>query len=769
MMKSSNRAKASNDKESMMTNATVPLIQNSDQYSIREGKNERRVMNFRKKTEIPKPKPKKIQKRIPEEKKSIFQIICPCCFPTSSTKERHNHSSTINLSDPNDYFKAMEQMEGTPAWQKNLIENLVDLSKENESNWIEEVLQYLTSKTGPKQIERMKHKRKEVVLRKGSIKDDIEIDKMLFAYPNSSKKMISSKDISITMKNRRTLLNIQNSRLGLSRQHSQMHNSQIPKSYAKQHRKSFLRLDTLFSSESKKLTFLSNMKNSERKNTKNSAKTGSLFDTALIRINSSMNELNKDAMSIDAMRKYPQPSLNRMNSAAVMQQKESIFNVATIYQQSFRKPSFSNLGSVWRRSGGNTTSGKSNHLNSYTASKSLEKRSREHKKYSLNRSGNLDEIKESVDETMNTLDNKQVYQVFHRESLDNMDQDEEVASTKSVNREEDGLVNQEISEVFSRFGRHLKTPGSYFYILIRKFLQNNAEEYWKIHESKIKDATVELIDSVKIFSSLISTSAFNLFLMSNVLKNSEDIIPEELFLTQIVSIVISKNLIKKPRSNRPNTSLGEIISMAFLLIHKEAKLNYLNGIKIIKKQKIDLVPILLKLTEKSLFKARELIQNPDKKKPEFLMQIFFIDEKIEVTNQSNRTSDRSSGKNRNSRKFKPYKKCHDSLLKMKDARSPYKKIYYLIKCIDFITQEIDDFYSENNIDAAFAVTAEELFPIIIDLLINLDKKVSRTLTVDLLFCSLFLTESMQMGEVGFAVNTFMAAHEFIVGHALLEN
>ena len=78
-----------------------------------------------------------------------------------------------------------------------------------------------------------------------------------------------------------------------------------------------------------------------------------------------------------------------------------------------------------------------------------------------------------------------------------------------------------------------------------------------------------------------------------------------------------------------------------------------------------------------------------------------------------------------------------------------------------VTECIEKFYKTHGFDVVFAITAEELFPIMLDIIKNAADDFVETISIDLLISSLFMSEGMMMGEVGWSLSNWLAAHEYV--------
>lgn len=74
-----------------------------------------------------------------------------------------------------------------------------------------------------------------------------------------------------------------------------------------------------------------------------------------------------------------------------------------------------------------------------------------------------------------------------------------------------------------------------------------------------------------------------------------------------------------------------------------------------------------------------------------------------------------------------------------------------------MSKDIDDFYAEFGYQTSFLITAEELFPLLRLAILELRGSVDLgKVFIDVQFVSMFLSDYLKYGEVGFVINTFMA-------------
>lgn len=61
-----------------------------------------------------------------------------------------------------------------------------------------------------------------------------------------------------------------------------------------------------------------------------------------------------------------------------------------------------------------------------------------------------------------------------------------------------------------------------------------------------------------------------------------------------------------------------------------------------------------------------------------------------------------------------------------------------------------------------AITAEELFPIMLEIVKNAEAEFVANFSIDLLIASMFLPEGMMSGEVGWSMSNWLAVHEYFL-------
>ena len=327
-----------------------------------------------------------------------------------------------------------------------------------------------------------------------------------------------------------------------------------------------------------------------------------------------------------------------------------------------------------------------------------------------------------------------------------------------------------LNDTYDRLHSELRTESSFFSKLIRKFVESITPKKNKPEDPYNSDGDVNriscLINAILTFSGLLSLAVFELFEDNGRIVKPPSIEPSQIFISLIVASIFNSKLSIPTPLDQLGYGFGEgedclnlvLFNQYFtesvkeqhidaLLEFEQAKIEMLNSLKNSRKNK--LLHVLFELNEESLEAIGQLIQKGGEKKvknPEFL---------IEAKRMSLVPRDTS----------KPYERCLRILNNISRERSPYKKLFSLFECIDTVASDIDDFYEGYGIDAEFLLTAEELFPIIVHLLLNME---ARDFTIQLLITELFLTEEMRLGHSGFCVNTFLAAHEFIVGYNFID-
>lgn len=322
--------------------------------------------------------------------------------------------------------------------------------------------------------------------------------------------------------------------------------------------------------------------------------------------------------------------------------------------------------------------------------------------------------------------------------------------------EKEGLdkLNKDIAELYSRILAEFSKKNDFFDKLIKNFIQAVFDAYVQdsLDSSKKNIILDELVEKVKFFSCLLSISLFTMFKSKGLINDNKIYEPEQIFTPVIFYFIFStKKVYNKDKSKLNLKALGNVFTLSSVLKYHifceefKDKINkFQSGKKEINRnieKSLSMLPSLLRLDESSLDLMNAIIEG-NMKKPETLIQVKLRAKATDLP------------------KSKPYAQTLRGLRKMSTAESPYEKLYYLVNSVNLITQGVDHFYQQNGISASFAITAEELFPIIIYLLSisGLD-----ALIPDLLFINLFMTNEMSMAEPGFCLNTFLAAHEYISG------
>lgn len=322
--------------------------------------------------------------------------------------------------------------------------------------------------------------------------------------------------------------------------------------------------------------------------------------------------------------------------------------------------------------------------------------------------------------------------------------------------------DKKISELYKRVLADFSNKNSFFFKLTKKFLQAIYNSYVDEIEKR-GNALDNLTEKIKFYACLLSMSLFNMFNSSKLLPKCRLYAPEEIFTPVIFYFIFSmktifndKEKIKKKslEDKMLLNSLGNIFNLNSVIKNhiyetemQEKIIPFKSGKLEIKKniqKTLSMLPALLQLNDSSIDLMNSIIEG-NVKKPENLVKVQLMAKKIEPSSKQ------------------PYSQTMRAFRKVAIAESPYEKIYYLVNGINLITQGIDEFYQQHGIEAGFAITAEELFPIVIYLLTISEIE---TLVPDILMINLFMTNSMSMAEPGFCLNTTLAAHEFISGFAV---
>lgn len=108
----------------------------------------------------------------------------------------------------------------------------------------------------------------------------------------------------------------------------------------------------------------------------------------------------------------------------------------------------------------------------------------------------------------------------------------------------------------------------FFFSLINEFAQNVVDEYWG--SPKYEFTLQKLIDSIKLFSSYLSSALFTMFEDDNRIAKGGFGRPEEIFISQIVYLMFNENLVsKKVKKRTVWFSLTDVIGQGLNLHHRE--------------------------------------------------------------------------------------------------------------------------------------------------------------------------------------------------------
>ena len=133
--------------------------------------------------------------------------------------------------------------------------------------------------------------------------------------------------------------------------------------------------------------------------------------------------------------------------------------------------------------------------------------------------------------------------------------------------------------------------------------------------------------------------------------------------------------------------------------------------------------------------------------PEYVISMEKIS-KSTVWTQSNQTS--------------PFHQVYTHLNQLAKTNSPYLKLFHLRSALCKITESVENFYKSKGINIVLAITAEELFPIMLEIVKNAEAEFVANFSIDLLIASMFLPEGMMSGEVGWSMSNWLAVHEYFL-------
>lgn len=450
-------------------------------------------------------------------------------------------------------------------------------------------------------------------------------------------------------------------------------------------------------------------------------------------------------------------TLIKLNHRKVIERltNTGISRLSTHLTSAFRNPRSSNLGLIWssglnpevKQEGINLDEYKNFYEESGTKKSKLDSKFSIGRTFSKNTSNsqphrnNLKQIEEyemDQNSSINTYNDGKLFQFLNRES--------ELDITVEAQGESEEVFYGMLKDCFLRVNFEFKKQEGYFFELFQKFIESVIYDFSKLKNKNLPMAVALLIEAVKIFSCFLSSSLFKMFQSFELITKKDSIKPEEVFISQIVS--------KIHCSKFPNLKVYP--NFHALLTHYIKKMNkdelmseFRKGKEgmMMTQGKLDILHFLLRLDNSSLDYASKIITG-EVKTPEFVVEI----------------KRKNSPKSKNMRK--PYQRCLNILNHVKKVKSPYTKVFMMVDCLEKITAEVDLFYKENGFDVVFAVTGDELFPIIIYLLLNSE---SEEIVLDVFLASLFLTESMQLDQCGFCIQSFMAGIDFIGSNSFMND
>lgn len=421
--------------------------------------------------------------------------------------------------------------------------------------------------------------------------------------------------------------------------------------------------------------------------------------------------------------------------------------VACLNLNAFKNPRTSNLGLIWKNKESQIGVNLEELGDYYDETTSRNSKHTKESIYSSGRRNNLNHYNsqpkqsglEKIDEyemdeksSINTYDDGKLFQFLNRES------DELEISIVDEKSEED--CERMLLDCYFRLNFELKKEKGFFHQLFENFVDSIINEFSRVKNNSLRMGMAMIIDAIKLFSCFLSSSIFKMFESYEIISKGTDVKPEEVFITSILAKIYEMKL----KKIKKYSDFDSLFQHYLKKIHDEMMLEYINGKKGMSMSESIDIPDLLKLNENSLGEVKKIINGG--KKPEYLVSARQI--------------------KKNGKKFSstPYIDCLTILNNLGKVKNPYMKMYMLVDCVDKITQEIDSFYQSSGYDVVMAITAEELFPIIIYILINSKRS---EIIMDILTISLFLTETMQINQCGFCVQTFMAGIDLISGNSFM--
>lgn len=372
-----------------------------------------------------------------------------------------------------------------------------------------------------------------------------------------------------------------------------------------------------------------------------------------------------------------------------------------------------------------------------------------------------------LEDSLRSVDQGTVHTYIHQDSYSRE------ASPQNVNLK-DQLRIKKIEKCLKIFREMQKDKANFFYKLEKRVIQYLYLDFMWVkkfkstkNDNRIKVVLESLFFNIMLLSQELSHGLFQMFKSKKMLDDydSGDITKSEVFLTSIVGFIFSKPLII-PKNNweaglrdSGELTLHNLVMPMIIEEHSRAIEQFTLGLElfITKTIKIsDLSPFLS--LDQFTVEAIKNHKNTGNKLPEF---INFIESKAKYNSILNLRPKEKKIKSEEENIFIPEESFGMSLKALKKIpkqKSPYFKLFYFLKVIRSIPLDISNFYEKLGYDICFIVTAEELFPILINLL---SCAKFYNLLPELILTSTFMTENMSSGEVGHCLNTFYAAHEYI--------
>ena len=342
------------------------------------------------------------------------------------------------------------------------------------------------------------------------------------------------------------------------------------------------------------------------------------------------------------------------------------------------------------------------------------------------------------------------------------------------NREKESMMIQE-KEIIKRVKKCInifqdlqKVKTSFFYNLQKKIIQSFYLDFRKslriieMHNDKegVQIILENLFSNLITYAQEISLGVFDMFEDNNLIYSGDegDLQKSDVLISCVLSFAFSRNIISVPDLKSKNgykyKNLHDLVLPVILKQHYSSIYYFKIGLNKVIEGIVDLDDLhpVLKLDEKSLNFMDDLLRSGNKKIPEFFVNVSQLHKK------SARSLERFKEEETADPKLVSYENSINALKSIQKERSPYLKLFYFLKCIKSISEDIDYFYTFNGYKASIVLTAEELFPIIIFLM---SKAKTYEILGDLILTWEFANEELKIGEVGHCLNTFFAAHEYI--------